>query len=83
MGHVGPGRKNNRVGVFMKKKETKYCTKCGKVPVRKLYCSDCRRDITLERMRFKWQTDPEYRDRHRVAARLSFRKTHGIIGAGE
>lgn len=56
---------------------TKYCVKCGNKEVRKLYCGDCRRDVALARLRNKWQNDENYRERHRVAARLSFRRRKG------
>ena len=56
----------------------KYCSKCEKVQVRKLYCEKCRKDITLERLSTKWYSDATYREKHKIAARLSFRRTHGV-----
>lgn len=56
---------------------SKYCVKCGNKEVRKLYCEDCRRDVALTRLRDKWQNDENYRERHRLAARLSFRRRRG------
>lgn len=52
----------------------KYCVKCGNKEVRKMYCIDCRRNVSLDRLKNKWKNDPDYRERHRKAARLSFRR---------
>lgn len=56
----------------------KYCQRCEKKAVRKLYCEDCRKDITLERLSNKWFSDAAYREKHKIAARLSFRRTHMV-----
>jgi hypothetical protein len=56
----------------------KYCLKCEKVAVRKKYCVNCRKIVTLERLRDKWQSDASYREKHKIAARMSFRRTHFV-----
>ena len=56
----------------------RYCERCEKVQVRKRFCPGCRKTITLERLSNKWYTDAAYREKHKIAARLSFRRTHMV-----
>jgi hypothetical protein len=57
---------------------TKYCLRCKEKSVRKMYCADCRKIVTLERLKDKWQADAAHREKHKIAARMSFRRTHFV-----
>lgn len=59
-------------------KTKRMCVLCGSKEVRQKFCADCRRINTLSRLSKKWKSDEAYRERHREAARLSFRKCHGV-----
>ena len=56
----------------------KLCVVCNEKPARQKFCSDCRHTQTLKRLALRWRSDEAYRERHKIAARLSFRKLHGI-----
>jgi hypothetical protein len=56
----------------------KLCIVCNDKPARQKFCADCRRTQTLKRLALRWKSDEAYRERHKVAARLSFRRRHGI-----
>lgn len=58
----------------------KICLLCKVEPVRQKYCAKCRHNRALQRLAHKWKSDVEHRERHRVAAKLSFRKRHGLVG---
>jgi hypothetical protein len=56
------------------RKAPKVCEKCTKVPVTHKYCKDCARTIRLDRYKNLWANNAEYRDKHRLAAKMSFRR---------
>ena len=61
----------------------KLCVVCNEKPARQKFCPDCRHGQTLKRLALRWKSDEEYRERHKVAARLSFRKCHGVEATEE
>ena len=56
----------------------KVCIVCNEKPARQKFCAECRREQTLKRLALRWKSDQEYRERHKVTARLSFRRRHVI-----
>jgi hypothetical protein len=61
------------------RKAPKMCEKCSLVIVTHKYCKPCSRIVRLERYKTLWATNEEYRQKHRLAAKLSFRrKAHSV-----
>lgn len=56
------------------RKAPKVCEKCELIIVTHKYCKPCSRLVRLDRYKKLWATDEEYRQRHRLAAKMSFRR---------
>ena len=56
------------------RKLPKKCEKCKEKEVTHKYCKECAREVRLERYRILWASDEKYRERHRLAAKMSFRR---------
>lgn len=52
----------------------KMCQKCNLVVVTHKYCKPCARQVRLDKYKTLWATNEEYREQHRLAAKMSFRR---------
>lgn len=59
------------------RKSPKMCEKCNSVPVSHKYCKECSRAVRLERYKHLWANSEDYREKHRLAAKMSFRRRRG------
>ena len=57
-----------------RQKSPKLCEKCGTIPVSHKYCKECAKQIKLDKYKELWATNEEYRVKHRLAAKMSFRR---------